>query len=907
MYFVGILTFICIISMSVNAKMIVDTDFGNATQEVNIENEQKDLQIKGKLPDGWSDNSNWASLHAEYTPLDENGTKFLRINVKKLTLGWCQLAYNQPLPRPVEGNYYKLSLKLRNPSRASIAIAIRAISEPYEYVIIEKGSFSKYWQEYTFKYQTKPSEKQLGLYFAVIGEGFCDIAKISLQELTKDELIRDTQLSYKDSKVKNILRISRFPLGLQSGWSLDRDNSDTDDVVISEDEKIGISGAPSLKIKSETEMSLWITAFKIEDIISPHTASVYAQGDWDGKITVACDKNHLASERIALKSDDRWQRIKLTFSPNILGKAYAIKLEGKGTIWLDAMQVESGNEATEYESSLPCEVSLACPKSETSIALVQFDDEKPLIRYCVSGNAKNSKLKVKIVNVYGEEKWIDDIPIGKGFLNYGEFRYDVFPNRPYGSFRIEAHVQNNDGERISTYNEIVVHRIRRPHYWMKDAPNSPFGIHTNSTVRHILMAKAIGINWTRLHDAGSDYLMWYYIEPEKGRWIFHDKEINRYRKYGMKIPAELGTAPKWASYYQDVRRDYNGYFDKFYQPKNLDDYANYVKTVTERYKGIIDAYDVWNEPWIHAWWGVGYDEKKQTEHGGYITSEKPMEDFVKLMATAYKVAKSVDEKNIILGFNTTTSPAGNGNFSGNEWTHGVLESGGLDFCDIICYHDYTVEGLGYPNDASERGFNMAFDAIKEKLGTIPKPVWMTEGLSTMMKNGAGFYNHTIPYVSLEDVVDSSDALCGYVISHLGLGVNKVFLYSMHTHSYFPDDALIQYRALITEEGFLHPSASAYSNMAWHLEDTNFVKRLTLADGVYAYVFEGKDKAVAVLSPMINHAEYKFSFGKDVHISDLFGNPLPSGYDLGDTLVYIWIEGNAEKLTSLLLMTNAQLK
>jgi len=162
------------------------------------------------------------------------------------------------------------------------------------------------------------------------------------------------------------------------------------------------------------------------------------------------------------------------------------------------------------------------------------------------------------------------------------------------------------------------------------------------------MAKAVGVNWTRLHDAGGNYLMWYFLEPEKCKWVFHDKELNRYRKYGMKILGELGTAPKWASYYQDVGKDHSGYFDCFYQPKNLEDYANYVKTVAERYKGVIDAYDVWNEPWIHAWWAVGYDESKTGEYGGYITSKNPTADFVKLMATAYQTAKAIDDKIIAI-------------------------------------------------------------------------------------------------------------------------------------------------------------------------------------------------------------------------------------------------------------------
>lgn len=32
------------------------------------------------------------------------------------------------------------------------------------------------------------------------------------------------------------------------------------------------------------------------------------------------------------------------------------------------------------------------------------------------------------------------------------------------------------------------------------------------------MLKAIGANWTRLHDAGLDYIGWYHLEPRKGQW-----------------------------------------------------------------------------------------------------------------------------------------------------------------------------------------------------------------------------------------------------------------------------------------------------------------------------------------------------------------------------------------------------
>jgi len=88
-------------------------------------------------------------------------------------------------------------------------------------------------------------------------------------------------------------------------------------------------------------------------------------------------------------------------------------------------------------------------------------------------------------------------------------------------------------------------------------------------------------------------------------------------------------------------------------------------------------------------------------------------------------------------------------------------------------------------------------------------------------------------------------------------------------------------------------------MAWYLEDTKFVRLLTLADGVYAYLFDGKDRSVAVLSAKYNHAEFNIPQNDDIYASDLFGNPIASGAILGDTIVYLWTNKGIEAIESIL--------
>jgi hypothetical protein len=94
-----------------------------------------------------------------------------------------------------------------------------------------------------------------------------------------------------------------------------------------------------------------------------------------------------------------------------------------------------------------------------------------------------------------------------------------------------------------------------------------------------------------------------------------------------------------------------------------------------------------------------------------------------------------------------------------------------------------------------------------------------------------------------------------------------------------------YRALVTEEGYLHPAAAAYSAMASLLEDTKIAKISAPAEGVAAYKFQGRGRSVTVLSPRWVHAPYKLPTGA----YDLYGNPLPAGQPLGQRLVYV-VEG-----------------
>lgn len=676
----------------------------------------------------------------------------------------------------------------------------------------------------------------------------------------------------------NLFRNSRFPLGLQSGWSLDRDSSDGDLVVIAPDSNVrGPSGTAALRLAAKETAVLWTEPFAVPAGSGRHCASMFVRGDGKLAVSVVADLQTIAQTVIVLGND--WQRAQIPFDPVSSATTYGMRLQFSSTLRIDGLQVNAGSEPTPYVSQGACEVALGLPDSDASAARVQFDDEPARVLYAVTGRTAGSALKARVVDVYGAAREVPSVELASRSVA-GKIDYLVGGGAKLGPFRIETWVEDDQGDRVSPYNELVVYRLRRPRYWGHDAPESHFGVHTTSTTRHILMAKAIGANWTRLHDAGLEYIGWSYLEPEPGKWAFRDREIERYRKYGIMILAELGTAPPWASYLAEA---HNGYFDRYYQPRDLADYERYVTAVAKRYRGVIDAWDVWNEPWQSRWWAASWDAAHKASEG-YVTSANAPADYAALMKTAYKAVKAVDPDAIVCGFNSTTSAPADGAYGGSEWTRGVLDAGGLDACDTIGYHHYTASVDGYPGDSVQQGLWTAVGPVRDKPGPVPKPIWMTEG-SPVMNTGEGMYRYTLPYEPSENVLDTSDRLVRYLVSLLANGVEKVFLYSMHCHGYF-NDGSGSFRALVTEEGYLHPSAAAHANVAWLLDNARFVRRMELPGLVYAYLFEGDDRRVAVLVGGPEHRESDIPRTAGGQVLDMFGNPVAEDVKLGRYPVFI---------------------
>jgi hypothetical protein len=136
-------------------------------------------------------------------------------------------------------------------------------------------------------------------------------------------------------------------------------------------------------------------------------------------------------------------------------------------------------------------------------------------------------------------------------------------------------------------------------------------------------------------------------------------------------------------------------------PNNFDDWDDYVRTIVDRYRGIVSAYEIGNEPNASMFW-----------RGTLL-------ELGELTARAAKIIKETDpEATVIAPAPALIGVADVRNYA-KYWT--VFDEAG-EYIDVVGIHWYPVnEGAG--------GLNKIMKSVRQNLkGTSleQKPVWVTE-------------------------------------------------------------------------------------------------------------------------------------------------------------------------------------
>lgn len=108
-------------------------------------------------------------------------------------------------------------------------------------------------------------------------------------------------------------------------------------------------------------------------------------------------------------------------------------------------------------------------------------------------------------------------------------------------------------------------------------------------LRTLDMLQGAGFNWLK------QQIRWEWIERSKGEydWGSTDEIVNNAQAKGVKLLFSVVAAPGWATGNNPVAGP----------PNNYDDLANFMGAMAARYKGKVQAYEVWNEQNLWYEWG----------------------------------------------------------------------------------------------------------------------------------------------------------------------------------------------------------------------------------------------------------------------------------------------------------------
>jgi hypothetical protein len=297
-----------------------------------------------------------------------------------------------------------------------------------------------------------------------------------------------------------------------------------------------------------------------------------------------------------------------------------------------------------------------------------------------------------------------------------------------------------------------------------------------------------GVKWSR------EELSWANIEPQaKGQfaWSTYDRRLGYDTANGINVIGMLLTTPKWAS--QNA-----GASDWFwYEPRNQNDYFDFVRAAVTRWKGQIHVWEIWNEPdVINTWKCAGTCNLAA--------------DYARLLQGAYAAVKSVDPNaRVLIGGLSVHDTNNQGMLFLNQVV--AASNGAINF-DGLSIHPYMPDRVpeAMRPDSVVQNYqyrlNMANDWINAH-GGRPGEIWITEdGQSTCT---------TCPYRYSED--DQASILARmYGIAAAMPRVVQFDYFQFEDKFNNPAD-LWGGMAIVRDDGSVKPGYNAYKTAARMLD------------------------------------------------------------------------------------------
>ncbi len=196
--------------------------------------------------------------------------------------------------------------------------------------------------------------------------------------------------------------------------------------------------------------------------------------------------------------------------------------------------------------------------------------------------------------------------------------------------------------------------------------NSPdYGIHVfmwwkpDTALRDLALVQEMGFTWVKQKFA------WREIEGiEKGQydWYRSDYIVDITEEAGLNLIVRLDRQPFWSEPVDNAFKDNQ-------PPADLQDFADFCGATAERYRGRIQAYQVWNEPNLAREWGEQLPDPVA---------------YTELLRVCYEAIKAADPDAIVVS--AGLAPTGTDSVNAmpdTDFLQGMYDAGAAAYFDVL--------------------------------------------------------------------------------------------------------------------------------------------------------------------------------------------------------------------------------
>ncbi len=765
---------------------------------------------------GWRDNSAWADLSVEYHK--DSGR----------TAGWSQhiickdyhagaVQFVQASKSIEKDKIYQVEFWVRGRLESPLKVLLRERGGGYRIYAIQEVKVAADWRKFQLRLMPKKTDDNAYFMFQFFGVGelwFDDVSVRVLDDAPSEAL----RPGY------NVVRNPGFEVGMNHwGVRFREKNKSVSELQVAEQATAEVKGGQGgdgyfLSVKASDGARYRISSDYIKaQAGAEYVLSFKARTTSRHTVNVGLSSGDFGRQSQVVKGfplTAGWQQYRHRFIlPKSATNDWVLWFEGQvaGTHDFDSISLSAGE-----PDVTPSDNLIAIGIDANRNDRLYRPDELVSLTLRTSGQIEEGdEVTVNAVDYYGGVTRVGMWNLSGDGVREWKFE----PALPgMGFFRLTASIKR-EGEVIAE-SSIAIGRLIT--VTSGSRLDTPFGGHDHLSTVELDKLERLGAKWIRLHPPNTT--KWWVVEPRPGEWNFDVELLKQAKQAGFSFLGILGGPPAWASSApkSDIKNA------SAYPPRTLESWERYVSATVGAYRGIIDHWEVWNEP----------DSGGFFKLPGSDAWERKAEKYVELLAVAYRAAKQANPEAMILGVGASHAPP-------VRWTSAVLKAGGYPYFDILSFHSYPHGKRFNAADSMVGKYIDDLVAVLSANGQPLKPIWETESgveQSVPMFTHGDDENFKQGYDDDETV----QYVIGKYLTLLQKGVERWFYYSLGS-AHRPDRRLGY--SLFEWEGSPRPAAIAYGVLSAMLNGTHFSEADEPLEGVKRFGFRGEGRTVNVWLPV----------------------------------------------------------